>query len=177
MNQEAICGELRRKHELFISYMNGLSAGDYEYRYAQKWTAGQQLQHIVLCVAPLVQVFGMDKAAIAERFGTTDRAGRSYEALKNEYNSRLGDGGRAPDRYVPEDAAISRREELTGALKNEVDRLCIHIGRFSEPELDTLLIPHPLLGSLSLREMLYNALYHVEHHQQLTQRYLNYKTN
>jgi hypothetical protein len=31
--------------------------------------------------------------------------------------------------------------------------------------LDLLILPHPLLGKLTLREMLYFTLYHVEHHE------------
>ena len=48
-----------------------------------------------------------------------------------------------------------------------IDKLISEIDVFTENELDTLSIPHPLLGSISLREMLYNAIYHVEHHQKI----------
>jgi len=50
-----------------------------------------------------------------------------------------------------------------------VQALARRIDRFSETQLDQLILPHPLLGKLTLREMLYFTIYHVQHHQkQLT---------
>ena len=39
---------------------------------------------------------------------------------------------------------------------------------FSEKQLDTFILPHPLLGKLTLREMLYFTIYHAEHHKKQT---------
>jgi len=36
--------------------------------------------------------------------------------------------------------------------------------QFTEEELDTLSLPHPLLGILSIREMFYLISYHPSHH-------------
>jgi hypothetical protein len=36
--------------------------------------------------------------------------------------------------------------------------------KFSEDDLDSIRLPHPLLGKLTVREMLYFAVYHVGHH-------------
>jgi len=33
-----------------------------------------------------------------------------------------------------------------------------------EDDLDRVMLPHPLLGKLTLREMLFFTIYHVEHH-------------
>ena len=42
--------------------------------------------------------------------------------------------------------------------------LCAAAGAWSEAELDTRAVMHPLLGSLTMREMLYFMLYHDAHH-------------
>jgi hypothetical protein len=47
------------------------------------------------------------------------------------------------------------------------------ISRYPEKKLDSLILPHPLLGKLTLREMLYFTNYHVIHHHKLTNRDLN----
>ncbi len=39
------------------------------------------------------------------------------------------------------------------------------VDSFSEAQLDALILPHPLLGKLTLREMLYFTIYHVQHHE------------
>ena len=53
------------------------------------------------------------------------------------------------------------------ALLREVEALCSRLERMDEKQLDAYLLPHPLLGKLTLREMLYFTIYHVEHHGRL----------
>ena len=43
-----------------------------------------------------------------------------------------------------------------------LDRL---LDSLSESDLDTLQAPHPLLGKLTLRELMYFTIYHAQHHQ------------
>ena len=172
MNKQKITIALTGNYTSFIQYVNGLTTDAYLYNHYQKWTAAQQLEHIVLCVQPLVQVFGMDKAAIAQTFGKTDRQSRSPDELLDLYLEKLQEGGKAPQRFVPENNVPKERSELTEALSKLVDKLKELIDGFTEAELDTLLIPHPLLGNLTLREMLYNAIYHVQHHQDQSRQHL-----
>ena len=174
MNKRAIIELFNQKYASFIDYISSLSPDEYNYSHNQKWSAGQQIQHIVLCVKPLVQVYGMEKSVIEKSFGNTDRLGRSYEALKNEYLLKLGNGGLAPEKFVPKVENDTSREVLVKSLQEMVQTLCDKIENFTEQDLDTLCIPHPLFGMLTLREMLYNASCHVEHHRELAIQYLKY---
>ena len=56
------------------------------------------------------------------------------------------------------------RIKLQDAVDKQITRLSEKIDRFSETELDQFILPHPLLGKLTLREMIYFTIYHVEHH-------------
>ena len=38
------------------------------------------------------------------------------------------------------------------------------LGNWSEKDLDKYKLPHPLLGKLTVREMLFFTIYHNEHH-------------
>jgi hypothetical protein len=42
--------------------------------------------------------------------------------------------------------------------------------RWSEAELDAYRLPHPLLGRLSVREMMFFTLLHNRHHQAVAER-------
>ena len=44
----------------------------------------------------------------------------------------------------------------------------MRIDSFSEKDLDNYILPHPLLGKLTIREMLFFTIYHVQHHEVLT---------
>ena len=175
MSTQEIIQSLKSNYLSFTDYINELTPEEYTYSYQQKWTAGQQLAHLVLCGRPLVQVFSLDKAVIEQNFGKTDRLGRGYEALLEQYFSQVKGGGKAPGRFVPEAIAVDQKPLLMAALKDLIEELCAKIETFTDHELDTLLIPHPLLGNLTLREMLYNAIYHVIHHQKLAEEYLKHR--
>lgn len=175
MNKQAIIDLLTQSYSSFTGYINGLTPEEYVFRYQQKWTAGQQLEHIVMCVKPLVQVFSMDQPAIEQNFGRTDRPGRSYEVLLTQYLEKLEEGGKAPERYVPQPDLTDQRAVLTETLAKMIKELCAQIENFTEQDLDSLCVPHPLLGSLTLREMLFNAIYHVEHHHKAAIRNLQHK--
>lgn len=169
MKKEIILNKLNENHKSFIDYLSNLAKKEFELSVHKKWTAGQQLEHIVLCVKGLVLFFSLDKATIEQDFGSTSRQGRSYEALLREYTDNSGGGWKAPVRYIPETNTINKRENLIQTLEGLIKELGFKIETFTEQELDSLQIPHPSLGILTLREMLYNAIYHVEHHLLIVQ--------
>ena len=168
MNKEEIVDQIQIKYDEFIEYLNELSQDDFDYSFEGKWSAGKQLEHIVICVEPLVQVYGLPKSFIEQNFGIIKRTNRSYQELKNEYLQKLNEGGKAPSQFVPEKESIVDKASLIESLKTMIGNLNSKINEFEEVELESLLIPHPLLRKITLKEMLYNAIYHVEHHQKQT---------
>ena len=56
------------------------------------------------------------------------------------------------------------KEKLLKSYKKEQEKFEKRLSKFSEKELSTLLLPHPLLGKLTLREFGYFTHYHTKHH-------------
>ena len=173
MNKKEIIILLDKEYGEFIKYIKGLSDGDYLFQPEEKWSAQQQLEHIVMCIKPLVQVFSLPQQIIDEKFGKTNRPSTSYPELLSEYAEKLATGGKAPLQYVPEKESKIKRNELLESLRLLINELMIKVDIFEEEDLETSLIPHPLLGKITLKEMLYNAIYHVEHHKNETIKNLN----
>jgi hypothetical protein len=73
---------------------------------------------------------------------------------------------------VPDNQVVIGRESLIQKLNKAITDLCEKAANYSESDLDTYILPHPLLGKLTLREMLYFTTYHVQHHQELIKKYL-----
>ena len=176
MYQEQIKTELKERHQAFINYITELNENTFNYKFQEKWTAGQQLAHIVMCVKPLVYVFGLDKILIEQKFGKLDRPSQTYDELLISYLEKFKEGGKAPDNFVPEEISFQQRENLCISLDQLIQDLCLKLCMYTESELDTYCIPHPLLGKLSLQEMLYNAIYHVEHHHKAAIRNLQHQS-
>lgn len=164
MELEKIILKINESHKSFIDYVSNLSESEFEFSKDDKWSAGQQLAHIVLCIKATLYVFSWDKLIIEQNFGKTDRQNRTYEELKSDYQLKAIEGVKAPERFIPDTITIDQSQILIEKLNLLVKVLGQQIETFSEQELNTLLIPHPSLGSVTLREMLYNVAYHVEHH-------------
>lgn len=169
MERSTIINELNNRYEAFASFVKGLSEADFTFSPdGEKWTAGQQIEHLCRSVAPLNKGLMAPEFALKAMFGTADHESASYDELVAKYLKGLADGGKAPAEFVPKPVAFDRRNELLGELHAQVAKLCKNVEKYDEAKLDRLVLPHPLLGKLTLREMLYFTMYHAEHHHKHT---------
>ncbi|MBL8180769.1 MAG: DinB family protein [Blastocatellia bacterium] len=169
MNKAEITDELRAKYNDFSEYVAALPKDDFEFSLnGEKWAAGQQIEHLCLSVGPLVKGLRAPEFALKAMFGKADHPSVSYDDLVARYRGELAAGGTAPASFRPDDIPYERKEEFVAKLRELVDKLCSKVERFDDDKLDTLVLPHPLLGKLTMREMFYFTIYHAEHHHKLT---------
>ncbi len=167
MKKQELLEKFRNEHTTFIEYINSLSETEFGIHQPGKWTPAQQLAHILLCLTPLAGVLA-DKPGMESKFGRITRPTQREEGVIRSYKAALSAGGKAPGRFVPETVFLNQRDELEVALLEQVKALEKNLEWFSEEELDFLALPHPLLGFLSIREMLYLMGYHASHHREET---------
>ncbi len=173
MTKNEISRQLHENHQAFIAMMLGFTEADFTKSTAEKWTPGQQLDHIRLSVKPLVSALAYPDFILRLLFGKANRDSKTYDQLIAKYKKALDNGGAASPRFVPKKVSFQQREPIATQLSALVRKLENRISGYPENKLDTLILPHPLLGKLTLREMLYFTNYHVIHHHQLTNRDLN----
>jgi hypothetical protein len=157
--------ELTQHHANFIDSIQSLPKEQWQVSYNGKWSAAQQLDHIAKSVSPVKLAFSLPTFLLKLVFGKANRKSKSYDELVAKYKTKLSAGGRASGRFVPP-SKTDPVESLSTKLKEVVHSLATKIGSFSEEQLDQLILPHPLLGKLTFREMLYFTIYHVQHHHQ-----------
>jgi len=172
MDRQKIIKLLKENHSSFVDYISDLTNEEFLFTYQHKWTAGQQLDHIYLAVRPVVLALSLPKLFIRFIFGKTNRSSRTYEDLVKKYLNKLQNGGQATARFIPKPISLIQKETISKALNKNTNVLCSKIEKFTEQDLDTLILPHPLLGKLTIREMLYFTIYHVGHHHEITKRNL-----
>jgi hypothetical protein len=170
MNLPAIKDALRRRHHDCSEYIAALTAMEFTRRRNDKWTAGQQLAHLYRSIQPLNWAFMIPKPILGLIFGKANRESRSFEALVEKYLAKLADGGRASGRFIPPSVPAQEQTALVARFNREAQKLEAKLDRFTESDLDQLILPHPLLGKLTIREMLYFTIYHAQHHLNLTKR-------
>lgn len=100
-----------------------------------------------------------------QKFGEAINGSRSYEKITSIYKSALAPGVRAPQTFVPEPISYNERYGLFDEFNARLKQLISSMELFSEAEIDRYLIPHPLVGKITMREMFYFTVFHAGHHQ------------
>lgn len=169
MDKAAIITELQNKYFVFSDFVAGMSEDEFLFSLnGEKWSAGQQIDHLCRSVAPLNKGLSAPEFALKAMFGKSDRPSQSYDDLVARYQAELASGGTASGQFLPETIPFDRKDELVSTLKDLVAKLCSRIEKWDESKFDILVLPHPLIGKLTFREMFYFTIYHAEHHHRHT---------
>ena len=172
MNKQEITQLLTNNHHDFIEMIRNLSDDEASYAPPEKWNAVQQLDHIIKSVSPVNMALGLPKFLVNWKFGVANRPSKTYTELVNKYDLKLLDGGKASSPFVPADSNPTNKETQLIRLTALVTKLNQKTAKHSEEDLDKYILPHPLLGKLTFREMLYFTACHVAHHQKLIEKAL-----
>lgn len=170
--QELIKAFCNNHHEM-IDYVTSLTDEQFTFSNNGKWTAGQQFQHVYLTIAVFPRVLS-SKDFILQKFGTINRAGWSYNTLIENY---LKTSRQAPQQYLPEQVSPEQKATIAADIHNVLPTIKQLLDQYTEEELDTLVLPHPLLGNLTIREMFYLMGYHATHHLRQTEKNLEELVN
>lgn len=172
MEKNFILTELLEKHQQFTAYVLSLPEADFLYAPPGKWSSGQQLDHVKRSIRPLVLALRLPKGILRLLFGTANRPSKSYEELVKKYQSKLEQAVTPPAPFRPDVIAFQGRNRVQTALQTTVRSVINALERWSEEDLDRYILPHPLLGKITVREMMYFTIYHAQHHENLVKSYL-----
>lgn len=165
METKQMLEELTKVYSEFSQYLDSLDGKNFSFTNGSTWTAGQQLDHIVKSVAPINTFMKLPNFSKKLLFGKNNGNSRSSDEVINDYLKKLENGGKAPSAYVPKEILFSQKEDLISKLNYIIKKLVNSIEKLDEKDLDTFRAPHPLIGKLTIRELVYFSIYHVGHHQ------------
>lgn len=130
-----------------------------------KWSTAQILGHLILSTRPINRALSTAKDQLKSSFGTSLRAPYKYDEIKLRYDVKLKSGTvQAPRPFVYQDIEKKTQEELLALFLSELNELCDHIDEWDERDLTTYQLPHPALGLLTLKEMIFFTDIHTDHH-------------
>jgi hypothetical protein len=162
--------ELRRLHERSTAFWDALSTADFLAPLGAAWSPADNVRHLIKSIRPLAGGLRVPKPLILLRFGPSLRGSRSYSEVRETYRGLLAkgaDAGRfAPSPEAPPADPEAWRRELMRRREATAADLEKSLANWGESALDRCRLPHPLLGKLSVREMLHFTLYHNLHHVQ-----------
>ncbi len=160
---------LTRSKQETAAFFGGLAPELYFKHVASEWSAAENLDHLNRAVALLVRALQVPRVVARIAFGAAKAQSRRYDEIVEAYTASLKHGGAASGRSLP--VVDSQAEDLPAAQRSLItewqltcDKLLASIHGWSETELDHHQLPHPLIGKLTVREMLFFTLYHNGHH-------------
>lgn len=164
---------LEEAYDHFLNFIGKLSKDEFEYAPEGKWNAGQQAEHLIKSTRPLIKGLSFPKFLIRLKFGKANRPSKTYHELVAKYKQKLTTmEGNPPGGFVPKSVIFADYTKLAKTQTEIIQKINEKLDKWSEEELDQHIFPHPLLGKVTVREMLYFTIYHAEHHQNVVKIYL-----
>ncbi len=139
---------------------------EYFFKGNGQWSAAENLEHLRLSFAHSWQGLFLPKFLIKWKFGKPTHESLPYEELQEVYRSKLSEGVTAGKRYVPKIVAgKDTKEQLIDRFSQTTTRYLNEIRYYWEDELiDQYQLPHPVLGLITARELMYFNIFHCWHH-------------
>ncbi len=126
-----------------------------------KWSIAQNLDHLIRSTKPIVKALGAPKMGL-RMFGKPNGPSRSYEVLLELYQNELENGAKAGGPFLPE--SEMNQTEMLEFWNSVGNRLAERLEKWSEKDLDKYVVKHPVLGKMTIREILFFTIFHTYHH-------------
>ncbi|MFK7806914.1 MAG: DinB family protein [Saprospiraceae bacterium] len=148
------------------NYLLEQSLDDFSKSYQGKWSAAEHLGHLILSAFPVASALKQDKSIFAN-FGIAENGSHSFDELYEAYKGRLAVGQKADAKRIPSESDIKTREEMIATIKVIFSKIYERLKAWEEAELDQYRVPHPALGLITFRELLFFTSFHTSHHLEI----------
>ena len=166
MTKSEIVNLLKEKHQELFDLIENKNDEKWLYYPKGKWTLGQHVLHLADSMALLNKALRYPKFILKYKFGKSNRETRSYEMVVKKYQEKLAANQERAKQFnsALKTPTLKDKLFLINKIKVQNNKLQQHTHKWKDKQLDTLLIPHPLMGKMTVREIIMWTAYHTEHH-------------
>jgi len=132
-------------------------------RASGKWSPGEIIGHLILSTKPINKALTAPKMLLKATYGKVKRQKYSYKEVKDRYQVALSEA-KAPPSFVYNNVSEKGKEGMIERFSKELENLNQNIDKWKEDDLLSYQLPHPVLGKLSIKEMIYFTIIHTDHH-------------
>lgn len=170
--RDEIVAELERLDADIIDFFCDLEVDTLLRPQGEKWSPADHLRHLTKTLRAVRKGLRVPGPLLVLRFGLARRDSRSFEEMVEAYRARLAEGGVRAGKFAPSrpsdpSQGEAFRDRVLAYWRQAERELRETVADAGEGRLDRYFMPHPALGKLTQREMLYFALYHNAHHARL----------
>ncbi|MEL6560478.1 MAG: DinB family protein [Bacteroidota bacterium] len=166
MTKTEVIDLLEEKHQLLYDWLKDHPDQKWPEGLEGKWNTGEHVVHLIQSESALNKGLGFPKFVLKYKFGTNNRDNRTYDQIVEKYQNKLVEySGVVADisKNMPEITSANKASYIA-KLDQEKTKLIRKFQKWSDKDLDTYLLPHPLMGRMTIREIVIWTAYHTEHH-------------
>ncbi len=166
MNKDQIIQLIEEKHQTLFNWIENQPVEKWIEGPKGKWTTGQQVLHLVDSIKQVNLAMSLPKFLLKLKFGKSNRATRNYDQIVTKYHDKLVKYKEEAKKFNANIStpSLKEREKLLAKLKAHQKKLQHKTNSWKDNDLDTMILPHPLMGKMPLREIIMWTAYHTEHH-------------
>jgi DinB superfamily len=170
-NKETIFAELKNSCQRAIDWFNAIPSDQFFIRSGEVWSASDNVDHLIKSIKPVVLALKIPKLGLQTMFGKAEHPSKTYDEICEVYVAQLTKGAQASGQYLPNQETPKQSEEKKKELLNQLDKagnsLISAVEKWQDADLDQYQLPHPILGKLTVREILFFSIYHVLRHARI----------
>lgn len=132
------------------------------------WSIAEEFDHVLKSASAVSSAMKVSPLILRWKFGKPNRNLRTYDEAYNRYFQKLKQvNGRpvAPSTFISEKGQEFDKGDMLNHWNSTLKKFENRINKWSDKNLNRILLPHPLLGKMMVREMLYFTHFHTEHHR------------
>tara|TARA_R110001632_G_scaffold23425_3_gene66307 strand:+ start:7314 stop:7838 length:525 start_codon:yes stop_codon:yes gene_type:complete len=173
MNKKEIIDSLEIKHNELFKWLENHPDEKWILGPESKWTTGQHLLHLVISLRMLNKALSMPKFILKYKFGKSNRPSRSYEQVAKRYEERLVENQERAQAFNKDlkTPSLEEKKQLQSNLQILNKKLQYKTNKLKDSQLDTILLPHPLMGKMTLREIIMWTAHHTQHHVEILKKH------
>ena len=166
-NKTTIIASLNDGVNQFNELISSIDQAAFETNYNNKWSAGQDLVHLIKVLKIVNIGFTLPKPLLHLMYGVNKNETRSFELLQTLYKNALEGGAKSPAIYIPKPVLFESKNHLIQKHQQLNEAFIDKMNQNSDNALDRYRLPHPILGKVTLRELASFTSFHTKHHLEL----------
>jgi hypothetical protein len=140
------------------------------------WSIAEEFDHVIKSATAVSSAMKVSPFILKWKFGRPNRPIRTYDEVLHKFTKAIASvGGKAvaPSSFRAEEGKAFDKENMLKHWESTLIKFDQRINKWSDKNLDKVLLPHPLLGKMMFREMLNFTHLHTEHHRKSLEKKAN----
>ena len=175
LNKSQIIEQFTIANKEMYEFYSSISEEQFFSKPENGWSPLENIKHLNSAISVVALFTRKELSFLLFLFGRGNSQFTIPEIIK-DYNDRLNSGSGAgifTPFFSNNKIEIGKKVSEINSLQSSIQTLIEGIYHWTEEDMDRTNIPHPIMGIITVREMLYFNYYHLYHHSAKVQARLN----